>query len=161
MQFKESVWAGEGISYRELCGRWSVLRYSKGPNRVAGVWKCHQGGEEKSETERVKQKLEYIKARPTLLFVSPHFFFSSLSFLGAFAKLWKATINFRVSVRRSVRLVQLGYKWIDFHENWYLNIFRKSVQKIQVSLKSHKNNGHFTLRPIQFFHHISSISSWN
>ena len=28
--------------------------------------------------------------------------------------------------------------------------FRKSVKKIQVSLKSHKNNWHFTLRP-QFF----------
>jgi len=30
---------------------------------------------------------------------------------------------------------------MDFHEFWYLNIFRKSVLKIQVPLKSDKNNG--------------------
>ena len=30
----------------------------------------------------------------------------------------------------------------------YLNIFRKSVDKIQVSLKSNKHNGYFTWRPI-------------
>jgi hypothetical protein len=35
----------------------------------------------------------------------------------------------------------------DLHDIWYLNIFRKSVQKIQVLLKSDKTNGHFTLRP--------------
>ena len=39
----------------------------------------------------------------------------------------------------------------DFHEIWYLRIFRKSVAKIQVSLKSDKNNGYFTWRPICIF----------
>ena len=29
----------------------------------------------------------------------------------------------------------------DFHEVWHLGTSRKSVQKIQVSLKSDKNNG--------------------
>jgi len=31
-----------------------------------------------------------------------------------------------------------------YHEILFLNIFRKSVEKIQVSLKSDKNNGYFT-----------------
>ena len=43
---------------------------------------------------------------------------------------------------------QLGPQWTDFYEIWYLNSFRKSVQKIQVSLQSGKNNGLFTWRPM-------------
>jgi hypothetical protein len=39
--------------------------------------------------------------------------------------------------------------------------FRKSVQKIQVSLKSDKNNGYFTWRPIYIFYHISLSPSQN
>ena len=40
----------------------------------------------------------------------------------------------------SVRTEQLGSHWTDFHEIWHLSIFRKSVEIIQVSLKSDKNN---------------------
>jgi len=36
---------------------------------------------------------------------------------------------------------QLGSHWTDFHEIWYLRIFKKSVEKIRVSLKSGKNDG--------------------
>ena len=39
-------------------------------------------------------------------------------------------------VRPSVRMQQLGSHWTDFHEIWHLSIFLKSVEKIQVSLKS-------------------------
>jgi len=39
---------------------------------------------------------------------------------------------------------QLGSQWTDFHEIWYLTIFRKSVEKIQFSLKYDNNNGYFT-----------------
>ena len=61
--------------------------------------------------------------------------------LGAFPKLRKATISFVVSVRPSVRpsvclsvrTEQLGSHWTDFDKIGYLSIFRKSVQKIQVS----------------------------
>jgi len=38
-------------------------------------------------------------------------------------------------------------------------IFRKSVPKIQVSLKSDKNQEYFTWNPIYIFYHISLISS--
>ena len=74
-------------------------------------------------------------------------------------KLQTATITFIVSVRPpvcssvrpSVCMEQLGFHWTDFHEIWYLRIFRKSVEKILVSLKSDKNKGYFTWRPIGIF----------
>jgi len=37
--------------------------------------------------------------------------------------------------------------------------FRESVEKIQVLLKSDKNNGYVTWRPIYIFDHIALISS--
>ena len=51
-------------------------------------------------------------------------------------------------VRLSVRMEQLSSHWTDFHEIWYLSIFRTSVENIQASLKSDRNNRHFTWRPI-------------
>jgi hypothetical protein len=36
---------------------------------------------------------------------------------------------------------QLASHWTYFHEIWYFIIFSKSVEKIQVSLKSNNNNG--------------------
>ena len=47
----------------------------------------------------------------------------SEKFLGAFAKLCKATVRFvvSVSVRPSVRMEHLGSHWTDFHEIWYVN----------------------------------------
>ena len=79
-------------------------------------------------------------------------------FFGAFTKLRKATKSFVMSVRLS-RMKQLGSHLTDFHDIWYLRISRKSVEKIQVSLKSDKNKGYFTWRPMYIFYHISLISS--
>ena len=70
------------------------------------------------------------------------------SFLVMFAELQKATIWFIMTLHPSVHTEQLGSHWTDFHELWYLSIFWKSVKTIQVSLKSDKNNGYFTWRPI-------------
>ena len=41
-------------------------------------------------------------------------------------------------------------RWVfgRVHEIWYLSIFLKSVEEIQASLNSDKNNGHVTCRPI-------------
>jgi len=47
-------------------------------------------------------------------------------------------------VRLSVRMEQLSSHWTDFHEIWYLRIFRKYVEKIQVLFKSDKKNGLLT-----------------
>ena len=49
---------------------------------------------------------------------------------------------------------QLGFHLTDFHEISYLSIFQKSVEKIQVSLKSNKNDGYFTRRPMYIFNNI-------
>jgi len=39
---------------------------------------------------------------------------------------------------------KLGVNWMGYYEIWYLSIFRKSVEKNQVSLKPGNNNGYFT-----------------
>jgi len=52
---------------------------------------------------------------------------------------------------------QLGCNMKEFHEIVYLIIFRKYVDKIQVSLKSDKNKGYFTLKPICIYDHIFSV----
>ena len=66
----------------------------------------------------------------------------------------KATISYVtlvcLSVRSSDLTEELGYHWTNFHEVWYLRIFRKSVEKIQFSLKSAQNNRYFTLRLCTF-----------
>ena len=67
------------------------------------------------------------------------------SFLGASAKLRKGTGRFvMVVLRLSVRMEQVGPHWTDLDEVCYLSSFRKSVEKIQVSLKSDKNYGYFS-----------------
>jgi hypothetical protein len=70
--------------------------------------------------------------------------------LSAFAKLRKTTISFVMSVcpHGTTRLPLKG-----FSREGYLNIFRKSVQKIQVSSKSDQNNWCFTWRSIYIFYH--------
>jgi hypothetical protein len=88
---------------------------------------------------------------------------SGVSFLGAFAKLRKATTGFVISVclsvHPSVRMEQLGSHWMGFHENLRLNIFRRYVEKIQGSLESNKTNGYFIWRQLYPFNHISLNSS--
>jgi hypothetical protein len=80
--------------------------------------------------------------------------------LGMFSKLRKWLLAPScLSVRPSVRMEQLSPHWIDFHEIWYLSIFRNSVQNVQVLLKSDKNKGYFTWRPVYIFNHISLSSS--
>jgi hypothetical protein len=80
--------------------------------------------------------------------------------LGAFEKLRKATLIFDMSVCLSVclpaclpvclsvlpsfRMEKLRSKLTNCHKLRYLGIFRKSVDQIQVSLKSDKNDGYCT-----------------
>jgi hypothetical protein len=44
-------------------------------------------------------------------------------FLGAFARPWKATISFVISVCLSVRMEQLGFYWTDFYAILYFILF--------------------------------------
>ena len=75
---------------------------------------------------------------------------------GAFEKLRKASSLPSVRPHGTTRI-----HLTDFYEIWYLSIFRNSVTKIQVSLKSDKNNGYFTWRPIYIYDHFSLNSSSN
>ena len=49
-----------------------------------------------------------------------------------------------MSVRPSTHVQQFSSHWMDFRENWYLDIFRKFVEKIDVSLKPDNNKEYFT-----------------
>jgi len=66
-------------------------------------------------------------------------------FLDVFAKLRRATVSFVTSVRLSTwnTSAPTGRTFMKFYSS---GIFRKSVEKIQVSLKSDKNKGYFTWR---------------
>ena len=77
-------------------------------------------------------------------------------------KLRWATVSFVMSVRLSVRMEQLRFHGSHCPAVWYWSIFRKSAEKIQVSLKSDKNNGYFTWKPTYIYDHISinSFSVW-
>ena len=81
-------------------------------------------------------------------------------FLGAFAELRQAAISFVMYAHPcfcphgTTRLPLDGFAWN------VMSIFRKSVDKILVSLKSDKNNGYFTWRPIYIFNQISLNSSY-
>jgi hypothetical protein len=53
-----------------------------------------------------------------------------------FTKLQKETVSFVMSACLFIHMEQLGPHWMDFHEIWYLSIFKKSGKKIHISLKS-------------------------
>ena len=89
-----------------------------------------------------------------------------LSFFGAFAELRKTIISFVMSASPPIpsSVCPHGTTLLPtdgFSRNFSLSIFRKSVEKIQVSLKYYKNNEYFTWRPIYIFDDISLSFSWN
>ena len=65
----------------------------------------------------------------------------------------------KIHVFPSVRMEKLGPHWEDFHKIWYPSLFGKSVEKIQVALKSDEINGYFTWTPMYIFNHNSLGSS--
>jgi len=61
----------------------------------------------------------------------------------------------------SVRMEQNDAHWTDFHGILHLCIFRKPVEKIQVSLKYDNNNGYFTWKLIFFLSYLAqSFEEW-
>jgi len=56
--------------------------------------------------------------------------------------------------------MELGSHWTDFRKICYMCIFRKSVEKIQVSWKSKRNNGYFTRRSICIFDCAHLFLEW-
>jgi hypothetical protein len=54
-----------------------------------------------------------------------------LRFFKALSWNWEKQLRSIVmSVCPFVRMEELGYHWMDFHEIWYLNIFWKSAEKV-------------------------------
>jgi hypothetical protein len=84
-----------------------------------------------------------------------------MQFLGSFAKLRKATITCIMPVCLSVHMKQIDYQLADFQAIWYTIIFRKSVEKIQVTSKSGNSNSCFTWRPVCVCDIMSPSSSKN
>jgi hypothetical protein len=81
---------------------------------------------------------------------------------GTLAEFRKAPISLVMYeyVCLSILVEHLGSQWTDFRETWYLRTcLRKSVDKIQVSVKYDKNNQNFTWRPTDIYNSISLISS--
>ena len=74
--------------------------------------------------------------------------FCYLRFLGAFAEQWKTTLSFVMSVCLSVRVKQLSLtgRIVMKLDIWV--IFVNLPWKIQVTLKSDKNDRYFPWRPI-------------
>ena len=68
--------------------------------------------------------------------------------LGALSKLLKVTICFVISVSPSVRRKQIVFHYRNFCEIQYLKIFPIYVDVRQFSIKSDKNSGYITLRPM-------------
>jgi len=79
----------------------------------------------------------------------------SSSFLGALAILRRQLDSSCVSVR----IEKLSSHCTDIYEVWYLSIFRKSGEKIKVSVKFVKKNVYFTWRPMYIYNNISLNSS--
>jgi hypothetical protein len=81
-------------------------------------------------------------------------------FLGAFAKLRKATTSFVMSVRLSARPhVTIRLPLGGLSGNSISEYYKKTVEKIQVSLKSDKNSSHCTRKLLDISDHISLSSS--
>jgi hypothetical protein len=78
--------------------------------------------------------------------------------LGIFSKLRKATMGLVKSVFPSVRN-SVPNEWI--FTKFDISVFVENLFGNSIQLKSDKNNGHFTWRPIYIFDHIWLIYSWN
>ena len=70
-------------------------------------------------------------------------------------------LSVRLSVCMSVLMEQLGSHWTGFHEICYWSVFTNSVETVQDPLKSDKNSGYLTWRPICIYDNISLNSSQN
>ena len=119
----------------------------------------------------VQMNFQVLYKKPNRFSISPHNFHKSTIFFSSQYQLRISAFQERLqnfenrllsSSCLSVRTEQLGSHCKDFHEIWFLNIFKKKcVEKVQMSLKSDKNNTYFTLRKLYIYTNISPNSSQN
>ena len=99
----------------------------------------------------MKEQLKLTKNKPKLYIfknICIHLFV-----LGVFEKISK---SFVMSSRKNWAPCKM-----DINLIWHLSSFRKSVEKIQVPLKSDKNNGYFIWRQMYTSDHLSLSESDN
>ena len=94
---------------------------------------------------------------PRWIFFKIHCWNNEAAFFGAFAMLRKATMSLVVSVCLSVGMDQIGSRWTDFHEIWYLSIFRKSCLENSSLIKIRKELRVLCMKTyIQFLSYLAS-----
>ena len=159
----------------EFCDCWQVFAYDITvlDNGAIEMWNTLQpfGDEcclrhQSSSEIRLSSKIHHLQ-RPEQTIVRKRWIFQFTSFANLhclrntiFRRIRKIVkSDYQLHVCPSVRIKQLCIHWKDFHEIWYLFVFRKSVENFQVSLISDKNAGHFTLRTMYIFDHISFKSA--
>jgi len=105
----------------EYCGLLDLL------NRILSL--VTNGLQSDSSLPLALDKVVYFLIQISQLWSSP------LPFLGAFAKLRRATMSFVMSVRPSARLSvhmeKLCSHWTDFHEIWYLKFLKNMHRKFK------------------------------
>jgi len=69
--------------------------------------------------------------QPTALPLTPSCY-QLYPILGAFAELWKVTVNFFMSVCPSVRMEQICSHWMNFHQVWCLSISENLCRKFKL-----------------------------
>jgi hypothetical protein len=134
---RETCWMFEslrGLSclQQNLIGIYFAVFHTFLKNKV--LYKCYR----KSDLQIRMNGHIRIKTTWELALTAHHVYILNKSEkLGAFAKLRKATISFAMivcpSAWNSAANEQISYIWV---------LFRKSVEKIQVSFRSDKNNGY-------------------
>jgi len=110
--------ASTNCGVAECCGLLDLL------NRILSL--VTKGLQSDSSLPLALDKVAYLLVQITQIWSSP------LPFLGAFAKLRRANVGFVMSVRPTdsppvclCTWKKLGSFWTDFHEIWYLKVFRK------------------------------------
>jgi hypothetical protein len=109
-------------------------------------------------TRWIKQKLTitYIMKR---IQIALHYRRVRKTAKGTISLVVSPCLSVRLSFRPSLHIEHVGSPWKDFHKIWYLSIFRKSFDKIKISLTSGKNNRYIARRSIYVFDHTSLNSS--
>ena len=87
----------------------------------------------------------------TSIFIHNVFLLRKIYGVKRVSKIAKPTIGFVMSVR----MEQLVSHYKNFYEIWYVKIFRKYVEKIQVSLKYDRNKEYWTWKLVDIYDNIS------
>ena len=108
-------------------------------------------------------KMENLNFAEILRKLRKSLYVSVASILSAFPQLGEATIIIVISVLssfcQSLYLSVCPFPLDGF--SWNLSIFRKSIEKVQVSLKSKKNKRCFSWIPLYILYHLSPTSTKN